>query len=99
MPGSLESLSWRISAARSSAFLLPRSILDPDRCPHKPKGRANLVFQKPLVGEVELHSAIREEHERRRRNRRLRHVENLHPLAHWYRRAVEVYLLDETVHL
>src|SRR5512135_185934 len=42
----------------------------------------DLVFQGALVGEMQLHRAVGEEHKRGWANRGLRHVVNLHPLGH-----------------
>ena len=50
--------------------------------PSKPKRLAQPVHQKALVGEVKLGRDVGEEHERRRRDARLRGVEDAHlPLA------------------
>src|ERR1035438_9997816 len=75
------------------------SVLDPDWCAQKSESFADLIFEKTLVGKVELDGAVGEEHERRRGDRRLRHVQNLHALAHRDGGAVEVHALDEAVHL
>src|SRR5580658_9577194 len=83
----------------SYGYLLPRPVLNPNRRPHKPERLANLVLQKSLIGKVQLHRTIGEEHERRRRNSRLRHVFDPHALAHRNGGAVKINRPQETVHL
>ncbi len=58
-----------------------------------------MIFQEALIGEVQFHCAVGEEHKGRRGDRGLRHVENLHTLAHRDRGALEIYMLDEPIHL
>src|ERR1700722_2737388 len=86
---------WRESKTPLS---IPRPIFNPNRRPQKPEGFPNLVLQKSLIRKMELHGAVGEQHKRRRRHRRLRHVENLHARTHRHRRPLEIYSLDETVH-
>ena len=57
------------------------AILDPDRRSHETKGTANLIFQKALIGKVELYFAVGKDNESRRGNRRLCHVINLDLLS------------------
>jgi len=96
---------WSISADHRSHSaierrpLIPRTIFDPDWCAQKSERGADLVFQKSLIREVEFDGAVGEEHERRRSNGRLSHVENFHPISHWDRRPIEIDLLKEPVHL
>src|ERR1700675_1261090 len=80
-------------------FLITRPVLNPDRRPNKPKRRAYLVLKKPLVRKVQLHRAIGEEHEHRRRYSRLRHVEDFHALAHRNGSAFKVNRPQEPIHL
>ena len=47
---------------------------------------------------MQLHRAIDEQNERRRRNRSLRHVQNAHALIHRNRGALEIDLRQEAVH-
>src|SRR5579885_124886 len=104
--------SWRSSATRSDsrprrsggaelccrAALPPRRVLDPDRRPHKSERLLDLVLQKTLVRKVQLHRPVRKPNEGRRRHAGLGHVEDLHPLAHRDRRALEVHRLQEAIH-
>ena len=53
---------------------ISRPVLDPDRRSYKSEGLADLVFEKALVGKVQLDGAVGEQHERGRRDRSLRHV-------------------------
>ena len=53
---------------------ISRPVLDPDRRSYKSEGFADLVFEKALVGKVQLDGAVGEQHERGRRDRSLRHV-------------------------
>jgi hypothetical protein len=53
---------WRWGESNGDSFLIPGPVLDPNRRPQKSEGFPNLVFQKTLVGEVELHCAVGEEH-------------------------------------
>src|SRR5580658_10638685 len=80
-------------------LLLSGSVLDPDGSAYEAEGRADLVFQKSLIGKVELYGAVGEEHECRGGDRCLRHIENLDALAHGDRGAFEVDALEEAVHL
>src|SRR5215471_7993394 len=80
------------------ASLLSRSVLDPDRRSHKSECRTNLVLQETLIREMQLHGPIGKEDECRRSHRGLRHVENLHSLAHWNRGTIKIHALEETVH-
>src|SRR6202521_1511398 len=81
------------------AVLVPRPVLNPNRRAKKPKRRANLILQKALIGKVQRHGPVGEEHEHRRRNSRLRHVEDFHALAYWNGGAFKVNRPQETVHL
>jgi hypothetical protein len=58
----------------------------------------NLVLQETLIGKVQLYGAVGEEHERCRRHRRLRHLEDFHARAHGHGRALEIHGFDEAVH-
>ena len=78
---------------------LSRSHLDPDWCADKTERPPNLVFQKSLVGKMQLHLAVGEQDECRRRNRRLGQVQDLYSLANGDRSPIEIYVLQETVHL
>ena len=49
-----------------ATLFVSRPVLDPDRGADKPKRCANLVFQKSLIREVQLHHPIGEQNERRR---------------------------------
>src|ERR1700733_4928655 len=60
------------------ALCVPCLVLNPDRSSDKTKSIADLVLKKSLKCEVQLHAAVGEEHECRRRYRGLRHVEKLH---------------------
>src|SRR5262244_2608488 len=80
------------------SFSIPRPVLNPDRCSNKTKGFANLILQESLIGKVQLHCAVGEQDERRRRHVGLRHIENLHALAHRDRCAFEVHLLEKAIH-
>ena len=70
----MQATIMNIIPQRVMSSCLTRPLLDPDRRAHESEGFANLVFQKALVGEVQLHLAVGEEDERRRRDRGLRHV-------------------------
>lgn len=48
--------------------LLPRPILDPNRGAQKPESFPNPILQKSLIGEVQLHRAIRKQDKRRWRD-------------------------------
>src|SRR5437660_7760015 len=73
--------------------------LNPDRCPDKPECFPNLVFQESLIRKMQLHLAVGEENESWRRDRGLGQVEDFYTLANRHRRAIEIDLLQETVHL
>src|SRR5271167_3475605 len=75
------------------------SVLDPDRRSYKSKSFPNLVFEKALVGKVQLDGAVGEKYERGRSNRGLRHVQNFHALAHRDGCPFEIHPLNEAVHL
>src|SRR4051795_5724772 len=75
------------------------AVLDPDRSSLKAKRFSYLILQEPLVSEVQLHRFIREDNERRRTYRRLRHIQDLHGLVRRNRRSFKVHALDEPVHL
>src|ERR1700753_413781 len=68
--------------ARSRLLLLapclfvPRLDLEPDWCAFETEGLADLVFQEPFEGEVQLDIAVGEENEGGRGYGSLRHVEN-----------------------
>src|SRR5215469_9009911 len=79
--------------------LMPGPHLDPDWRAYKSKGAPDLVFQKALVGEVQLYLAVRKQDERGRSDRGLRHIEDFHPLAHGHRGAIEINPLEKSVHL
>src|ERR1035437_6185680 len=79
--------------------LVLRAVLDPDRRAHKSKCRANLVLQKTLIREVQLHRAVGEQDERGRRHPCLRHVKNLDSLRHRDRSPLKIDLSEKTVHL
>src|ERR1700709_2809961 len=78
---------------------ISRSILNPDRRPDKSKCIPNLIFKKPLIGEMQLHRAISEEDEGGRRNPSLGHIVNSHSLTYRNRGAFEVNFFQEAVHL
>jgi len=59
----------------------------------------NLIFEESLIGKMQLHGPVREQDKRGRSHSRLRHVVNLHALAHGNRGAVKINRLQEPVHL
>src|SRR5882724_323903 len=79
--------------------LVPSPVLDPDRRADKAERMANLVFQKSLIGEVQLHLAIGEDEKRRRSHRRLCHVKDSYLLTGGDRGTFEVHMLEKAVHL
>src|SRR5215469_4358085 len=97
--------SWklrRLLSPRSlwrQLHLATRTVLDPDGCSQKSEGLPDLVLQKTLVGEVQLHVFVREENKSWRRSLRLRHVVNSDFLAVRHGCAFEVHGLKKAVHL
>ena len=78
---------------------VPRAVLDPDRRAQKAERIANPILQEALIGEVQLDGTIGEQYKRRWRNRGLRHVKDLHSLAHGNRRPIEIDALEKSIHL
>jgi len=71
---------------------------DPDGSADKAEGLTDLVLEESLIGKMELHVAIGEEDERRRRNGGLGEIEDPHTLAHGDGGAIEVDSFQEAVH-
>src|SRR5579872_6459059 len=84
--------------ASRSRFSAAGAGKDADRGAGKAEGAPNLVFQKPLIGEVQLDGAIGEQHKSGGRHRGLRHVVNFHPLSHGDGGTLEIHLLEKAVH-
>src|SRR5207237_5467304 len=82
-----------------TSFLSSGSNLNPDRCAYEAERGSYLIFQKSLIRKMELHLAIGKQDECRRSDGRLGQIENFYALADWDRGAVEVHMLEETVHL
>ena len=84
---------------KRKANLVARAVLDPDWRSNESEGVTYLIFKEALVGEVQLHLAIGEDHERRRCDCRLRHVIDLHLLPRWNGGTFKIHVLEKAVHL
>src|SRR6185369_9390201 len=83
----------------ASLLLVPSLDLEPYRRSDKPEALPNLVRQKSLEAEVQLHILVCEQHKRWRSDRSLRHVIDLHPLRHRNRRLLEIDALQKPIHV
>src|SRR5262249_46092372 len=80
-------------------YSIPGPVLDPYGRPQKAKAPADLVFQKPLIREVQLYVAVGKKDKRGRGHSRLGHVVDAHAARTGDRGALEIYVLQEPVHL
>src|SRR5271165_906662 len=92
-------LALQPGSRRDLPPLVARAVLDPDRRADKPEGRPNLVLQKALIREVQLHRPVGEKNKGGRRYGGLRHVQNLDSLRHGYGRALKIDSGQKAVHL
>jgi hypothetical protein len=79
--------------------LLPRPQFDPDWRSHKAECAPDLILEKSLVREMQLHLPVGEQHKGWGRDRRLSHIQDFDSLSDWDRSTIEINLLQKTVHL
>src|SRR5580692_6688546 len=82
----------------SAAQLISRPVLDPNRRAHESECFSELILQKALVRKMQFDLAISEEHKRRRRDSRLRHVIDFDLLPCRNGCTLEINVFEETVH-
>src|SRR5215468_12701886 len=80
-------------------YLATRTVFNPDWCSQKSEGLADLVFQKTLVGEVQLHVLIGKENKGRRRGLGLGHIVDSDFLPVRHGCALEIDSLKKAIHL
>src|ERR1700690_1008198 len=79
--------------------LVASAHFEPDWRALKTKGGTNLIFEKALEGEVEFNVAVGEEDEGGGGDGSLGHIEDANAFRHGDAGALEIYPVEEAVHL